>query len=53
MLQEEFQVSRAEVGEIASYSTFAYVVGKFVFGRFGPSVLTACVVSIGTYWFCQ
>ncbi|MSU60991.1 MAG: MFS transporter [Pedosphaera sp.] len=32
MLREQFGVSRDELGKIASYSTAAYVVGKFVFG---------------------
>ncbi len=32
MLQEQFGVSRSEVGKIASYSTVAYAAGKFIFG---------------------
>lgn len=41
-LQADFKVSRSEIGVIASYSTIAYAVGKFVFGplvdRFGGRI---------------
>ncbi|MGZ8919759.1 MAG: MFS transporter [Limisphaerales bacterium] len=32
LLQEHFNASRAEIGRIASFSTIAYAVGKFIFG---------------------
>jgi sugar phosphate permease len=32
MLQSHFGVSKEEIGKIASYSTIAYALGKFVFG---------------------
>ena len=32
ILQERFGVTRAEIGLVASYSTIAYAVGKFLFG---------------------
>ena len=32
MLQEDFGVTREQIGAVASYSTIAYAVGKFLFG---------------------
>jgi sugar phosphate permease len=32
MLQADFGINRADIGKVASYSTIAYAVGKFIFG---------------------
>ncbi|MHB1306308.1 MAG: MFS transporter [Limisphaerales bacterium] len=32
LIQQEWGVSKEEIGRIASYSTFAYMIGKFLFG---------------------
>src|SRR5687768_12611258 len=32
LLQEKFNASRTEIGWVASYSTVAYALGKFIFG---------------------
>jgi len=34
LLQQEFGVTKEQIGKIASASTFAYMVGKFLFGTF-------------------
>lgn len=56
LLQQDFKATRAELGAIASYSTIAYAVGKFVFGAavdrvggrtgFLASMLGVCAMGI-------
>lgn len=57
MLQQEFGVSKADLGTVASVSTIAYAAGKFIFGPLidrigGRACLYASLFLVAIFGFC-